>query len=75
MMISPESYYECVLKPMPLKELSAEIRSLKSDMNRLQKSLEEQPYIQEEVLPTRMTRLSCEKEYLEKAIQAYEEKG
>ena len=76
MMISPEAYYEMELKGNSLQEIQKEIESLKNEITELRKSLEdyEQP-MEDEVDPDRLTRIKCDRKYLEKAIQAYEEAG
>ena len=41
MMISPESYYEIALKGKTPQEIMKEIRSLKKEINRLKRALED----------------------------------
>ena len=75
MMISPESYYETNLKGKSQQEILKEIRSLKREINQLKRYLEEYSPEPEGVSPTRLTRLKCIREYLDRAIQAYAEAG
>lgn len=75
MMISPEGYYEVNLKGKSQGEILKEIRSLKREINQLKRYLEEHSLEPEEMFPTRLTRLKCNREYLDRAIQAYAEAG
>lgn len=75
MMISPEGYYEASLKGKSQQEVLKEIRSLKREINRLKRYIEEHSLEQEDIFPSRLTRLKCNIEYLERAIQAYREAG
>lgn len=75
MMISPEGYYEVNLKRKTQAEILKEIRSLKREINQIKRYLEEHSLEPEEIFPTRLTRLKCNREYLVRAIQAYEEVG
>ena len=75
MMISPEGYYEVSLKGKTQAEILKEIRSLKREINQLKRYMEEHSLEPEEIFPTRLTRLKCNREYLEHAIQAYAEAG
>ena len=75
MMISPETYYEMNLKGKSPKEIMKKIRSLKIQIGQLKRSIENADDIVCEVFPGRLTRLKCERDYLERAIQAYEEAG
>lgn len=75
MMISPEGYYEVSTKGKSQEESLKEIRSLKREINQLKRYLEEHSLELEEMFPTRRTRLKCNREYLERAIQAYTEAG
>ena len=75
MMISPEGYYEVNLKGKSQQDILKEIRSLKREINQLKRHLEEHSLAPEEMIPTRLTRLKCNREYLERAIQAYQEAG
>lgn len=71
MMISPEGYYEVSLKGKSKAEILKEIRSLKREINQLKRYMEEHSLEPEEMFPTRLTRLKCNREYLVRAIQAY----
>lgn len=76
MMISPEAYYELELKEKSQQEILKEIRSLKREINKLKKLIEENDLSTDAyIMPSRLTRIKCDREYLEKAIQAYEEAG
>ena len=75
MMISPETYYEMNLKGKSPKEIMKKIRSLKMQIGQLKRSIENADDIVCEVFPGRLTRLKCNRDYLECAIQAYEETG
>lgn len=75
MMISPETYYEMNLQGKSPKEIMEKIRSLKIQIGLLKRSIENADDIVCEVFPGRLTRLKCDRDYLERAIQAYEEAG
>lgn len=75
MMISPETYYEMNLQGKSPKEIMEKIRSLKIQIGLLKRSIENADDIVCEVFPGRLTRLKCNRDYLERAIQAYEEAG
>ena len=75
MMISPETYYEMNLQGKSPKEIMEKIRSLKIQIGQLKRSIEKTDDIVCEVFPGRLTRLKCDRDYLERAIQAYEEAG
>ena len=75
MMISPETYYEMNLQGKSPKEIMKKIRSLKIQIGQLKRSIEKTDDIVCEVFPGRLTRLKCDRDYLERAIQAYEEAG
>ena len=75
MMISPEGYYEVNLKGKTQAEILKEIRSLKGEINQLKRYMEEHSLEPEELFPTRLTRLKCNREYLDRAVQAYAETG
>ena len=75
MMISPETYYEMNLQGKSPKEIMEKIRSLKMQIGQLKRSIENADDIVCEVFPGRLTRLKCDRDYLERAIQAYEEAG
>ena len=75
MMISPETYYEMNLQGKSPKEIMKKIRSLKIQIGQLKRSIEKTDDMVLEVFPGRLTRLKCDQDYLERAIQAYEEAG
>ena len=75
MMISPETYYEMNLKGKSLEEIMKKIRSLKIQIGQLKRSIENTDDMVLEVFPSRLTRLKCDRDYLERAIRAYEEAG
>lgn len=75
MMISPEGYYEMNLKGKSQQDILKEIRSLKREINQLKRYKEEHSLEPEEMFLTRLTRLKCNREFLERAIQAYQEAG
>ena len=75
MMISPETYYEMNLKGKSQEEIMKKIRSLKIKIGQLKRSIENDDDIVCEVFPGRLTRLKCNRDYLERAIQVYEEAG
>ena len=75
MMISPETYYEMNLQGKSPKEIMEKIRSLKIQIGQLKRSIEKTDDIVCEVFPGRLTRLKCDRDYLERAIRAYEEAG
>lgn len=75
MMISPETYYEMNLQGKSPKEIMEKIRSLKMQIGQLKRSIEKTDAMVLEVFPGRLTRLKCDRDYLERAVQAYEEAG
>lgn len=75
MMISPEVYYKFNLKDKSEDELLKKIRSLKRKRNQLKRYLEEHSLEPESKLPSRLTQLKISREYLKRAVQAYEEAG
>ena len=75
MMISPERYYEMNLKGKSQEEIMKKIRSLKIQIGQLKRSIENTDDMILEVFPSRLTRLKCDRDYLERAIRAYEEAG
>lgn len=75
MMVSPETYYEMNLKGKSQEEIMKKIRSLKIQIGQLKRSVENTDDMVLEVFPSRLTRLKCNRDYLERAIQAYEEAG
>ena len=75
MMISPETYYEMNLKSKSQEEIMKKIRSLKIQIGQLKRSIENTDDMVLEVFPSRLTRLKCSRDYLERTIRAYEEAG
>lgn len=76
MMISPETYYEMELKGKSQQEILKKIRSLKREINKLKKLIEEyDPSPDAFIMPDGLTRIKCNRGYLKKAIQAYEDAG
>ena len=76
MMISPEGYYEMELKGKPAEDIARKIRGLKNKIGHLKKTVENPDYGTEPViLPTPGMHLWCTRQYLERAIAAYEEAG
>ncbi len=76
MMISPEAYYEICLKGKSKEDILKEIKSLKREINKLRKKIESPDPEQKEIIyPTSLTRLKCNRQYLDRAIAAYEEAG
>ena len=75
MMINPETYYAMNLKGKSQEEIMKKIRSLKIQIGQLKRSIENTDDMVLEVFPSRLTRLKCDRDYLERAIQAYEEAG
>ena len=74
-MVSPETYYEMNLKGKSQEEIMKNIRSLKIKIGQLKRSIENTDDMVLEVFPSRLTRLKCSRDYLGRAIQAYEETG
>ena len=74
-MISQETYYEMNLKGKSQEEIMKKIRSLKIKIGQLKRSIENADDIVCEVFSGRLTRLKCNRDYLERAIQVYEEAG
>lgn len=76
MMISPESYYEEYLKGKTKEQIMTAIRGLKQEIGRLKNSMEN-PHrgIKTVMHPSEDTRLHWNREYLERAKEAYAEAG
>ena len=76
MMISPESYYEECLKGKTKEQIMTAIRGHKQEIGRLKNSMEN-PHggIKTVMHPSEDTRLHWNREYLERAKQAYAEAG
>ncbi len=76
MMISPEGYYEFNLKGKTQQEIMSEIQSLENEIRELRKEVKDASRgVKAVEYPTPLTRLQCYREYLKRAIQAYEEAG
>lgn len=76
MMISPENYYEEYLREKDAKQIISIIRGLKNEMGRLKNIMEHPNYgTESKVCPSESVRLSCTREYLERAKQALVEVG
>jgi len=76
MMISPESYYEEYLKGKTKEQIMTAIRGLKQEIGCLKNSMEN-PHgrIKTVMHPNEYTRLHWNREYLERAKEAYAEAG
>ena len=78
MMISPEGLYEFELKGKSKDEILKEIRSLKRDINRNKKLIEDNNKASEPIAfmsPGPNMIIEMDREYLERAIKAYEATG
>lgn len=77
MMTSPDRYYEECLKGKTAAEIMTKIRSLKKEIGRLKKVLEDPSYPDREwaIHPSEAVQLSCTKQYLEYAKKALVEAG
>ena len=76
MMISPELYYDEYLHGRSQKEILHVIRSLKREINRLKRELEDISIAPKtQIMPSPLTQLKISRYYLEKAKQVYEEAG
>ena len=76
MMISPETYYEMNLKGKTAEQIMTAIRGLKQEIGRLKNVMEHPEYGSEPVMrPSEATRLSCTRDYLERAKLALAEAG
>ena len=69
MMICSETYYELYLKDKTADEILSAIRGLKNEIGRL-KNIAEHPEYQCTIHPSEKVRISCTREYLERAKQA-----
>ena len=74
MMICSETYYELYLKDKTADEILSAIRGLKSEIGRL-KNIAEHPEYQCTLHPSEKVRISCHREYLERAKQALVDMG
>lgn len=68
-MICSETYYELYLKDKTADEILSAIRGLKNEIGRL-KNIAEHPEYQCMIHPSEKVRISCTREYLERAKQA-----
>ena len=76
MMISPESYYEMNIKGKTTEQILSAIRGLKNEMGHLKNVMERPDYSTEIIIhPSEAVRLSCTREYHERAKIAYAETG
>ena len=74
MMICPETYYEEYLKGKNAEQIMTAIRGLKQEMGRL-KNIAEHPDYQCMIHPSEGVRISCIRDYIERAKQAFAEAG
>lgn len=74
MMICPETFYEERLKGKTAAEIMTVIRSLKQEIGKL-KNIVEHPEYQCTMHPSEAVRISCSRDYLERAKQALIEAG
>ncbi len=76
MMICPvETYYKEKLEGKTKEEIWKEIKALKHEINVLKEEEEKNPDIKDFVVPDNPTRVKYDRQYLARAIQAYEEAG
>lgn len=77
MMICPETFYEMDLKGKSKEEIMGVICDLKQEIENLKDVVENPNYKHREwaVQPSEKVQISCNRDYLERAIQAYEEAG
>ena len=76
MMISPETYYEECLQGKSQSVILQQISLLKKEIDRLKEVMESDENSPESmVMPSPLTRIKCNREYLEKAKLALEEAG
>lgn len=73
-MICPETFYEMKLKGKTAAEITTVIRGLKQEIGRL-KNIAEHPEYQCMMHPSEAVRISCSRDYLERAKQALVEAG
>lgn len=74
MMICSETFYEMNLKGKTAEQIMTVIRSLKREIGRL-KNIAEHPDYVCTIHPSECVRISCSRDYLERAKQALEEAG
>lgn len=76
MMISPEGYYESELKGKDEQQIQSAIRRLKREIGHLKNVIEHPDYgLQPVCCPFEKVKISCNREYLERAKQALSEVG
>ena len=76
MMISPETYYEEYLQGKSQSVILQQISLLKKEIDRLKEVMESDENSPEAmVMPSPLTRIKCNREYLEMAKLALEETG
>lgn len=74
MMICPETFYEMNLKGKTAEQIMTTIRGLKQEIGRLKNTVEHPEY-ECTMHPSERVRISCSRDYLERAKQALEEVG
>lgn len=72
MMICPETFYEMNLKGKTAEEIMTEIHELKQEIARLKKVVQQPDYICT-MHPSEKVRISCSRDYLKRAKEAYDE--
>lgn len=77
MMISPDTYYAQHLMGRSKRHIKGEIEKLKKEIKRLQHKIEKERFEKVFVLkkPSDSTKISCNRDYLEKAIETYKKRG
>lgn len=78
MMISPETYYAEHLMFKSKRHIKGEIERLRKEIKRLQHKIEKERFdtkIRAKIMPSDSTRISCNRDYLEKAIETYRKRG
>ena len=76
MMISPETYYEEYLQGKSQSVILQQISLLKKEIDRLKEVMESDENSPEAmIMPSPLTRIKCNREYLEMAKLALEEAG
>lgn len=74
MMITPETYYSMCLQGKTKEEIMQKIRSLKRQINKL-KTIIEEPSFKSIIEPSESVQIKMNREYLQKAITAYNKAG
>ncbi len=76
MMICPETFYEMNLKGKTAEQIMTVIRGLKKEIGRLKNVMEHPDYADAiKICPSEDVRISCSRDYLERAKEALEEAG